>query len=1091
MAKKSEINSQLLAEAIAYCALDISGSALAEGEFERIIQRILKSSNYRFTQHFTLGATAAISLSDKKVAELKANLNKSTLLEVLTGNTLANLPETQVKAKGATHTPLNISKYITRNALRWWQKQNPKKKFPEVIGDMSVGVGSFLLALHQEGIGRDSRIIGVDSNLHSVLCCELLRISVGAKWEIYHLDSLLTFNGRRDLFSLESELGEIEFDLLIGNPPYVRSSNLPTSYVSELRDKFKYLDKGNFDLSVAFLEQAKSLLTPNGVFSYITSSKFADSKYGEAICNSISQEKRVLAIENFGDVQVFSGFTTYVLILTVANAKPAKRFHFTSFENHNLDQSLNTAKSVTLQTEISLSFPWTFTTDDFSEIRKKLTASSLPLVTDYFSGIFQGVRTGANEIFVVQDENLKGLEDELLIPFVSGREIKRQYLTEISNSLIFPYQIDEFRSPSLIGEEKLLKNYKNIYSRLLLHKNQLLERSLDNNAEWYGYSRSQSLSSFLKPKLFVKEMMPRAEFAYDAKGGIAFGSGYALDATFLKPGDLEMWTAVLNSPILEFSLRNIGTQLHSGWFRVLKHQLIKLRLPRLSDLDSLELKKLAQKLEKNPEGASAAQTINSINVVVGKSFGLSAIDIQKIHDFLSPIHAKSISSHKVLESEKDHSAKNYEPVKLEKYNSLHREKFEYQHLVTFRNSKKSPIHSWYPYTQGFDEELVKELIAEFGLRKSSIVLDPFGGVGTTGIACRKAGMKSILNDISPLVNWISKVKNSDLDTKRIMELIESGALKQGDTYPVKIELNPNLFANFFENAYSPEVLEKVLRNLAYFRDMGETQETKDFLRLMLIGRLESMSNIRKHGSHYRYINSETSVGLEKLNIPLFDSEGSVYEVLEDAVRSGLKDLDETKFLSPANATKSLLGDSKNLNVKAEQVDAVITSPPYLNRNNYIAQQKGELALLGFIQDSISYKELVRSTLISHVEGTLPKSSESVFPEINKIIENVALTEGNNPKIPYMIAGYFEDMNDIFLEMWRVCKPGAKLAFVVGNARWGGVVIPVDHLLMQQAENIGFRPEKIFVTRFKGNSPQQMRRFGRIPVRESIIIFSKP
>jgi site-specific DNA-methyltransferase (cytosine-N4-specific) len=273
--------------------------------------------------------------------------------------------------------------------------------------------------------------------------------------------------------------------------------------------------------------------------------------------------------------------------------------------------------------------------------------------------------------------------------------------------------------------------------------------------------------------------------------------------------------------------------------------------------------------------------------------------------------------------------------------------------------------------------------------------------------------------------------------------------------------------------------------------MSESQETKDFLRLMLIGRLESMSNIRKHGSHYRYMNSETSVGLDKLNIPLFDSEGSVYEVLEKAVISGLKDLLETKFLSPASATESMLGDSKNLNLREGQVDAVITSPPYLNRNNYIAQQKGELALLGFIQDAISYKELVKSTLISHVEGTLPKSSESAFPEINKIIENVALTEGNNPKIPYMIAGYFEDMNAIFLEMWRVCKSGAQLAFVVGNARWGGVVIPVDHLLMQQAEKIGFRPEKIFITRFKGNSPQQMRRFGRIPVRESIIIFSKP
>jgi len=1091
VAKTLEVNSKLLSEAVAYCALELSGTALSDGEFERNIQKIITTTNARFLFEMKAAAAYASKFSSAQLKEMQAKLNESSLLALITENTLENLPDVQVKAKGATHTPLQISRYITRNAIRWWKKQNPKTESPQIIGDLSVGVGSFLLALHLEGVGRDSRIIGMDSNLHSVLCCELLRISVGAKWEIYHGDSLITLNKDRDLFSEASELGDLEFDLLIGNPPYVRSSNLSTAYVAELRDKYECLEKGNFDLSVAFLEQAKSILRANGVFSYITSSKFADSKYGESICNSISKENRVLAIENFGDVQVFPGFTTYVLILTVANAKPAKRFHFTSFENHNLENSLDSAKSSTLQTDISLNFPWSFTTDDYLEIRKKLTSPNLPLVTEYFSGIFQGVRTGANEIFVVQEDDAKELESELLIPFVSGREIKRQYLTQISNSLVFPYQVDEFRSPSLINEKKLSKDYKKIYNRLLSHKSQLLERSLDNKAEWYGYSRSQSLSTFLKPKLFVKEMMPRAEFAYDAEGTIAFGSGYALDATFVQSVDLAMWTAVLNTPVLEFSLRNIGTQLHSGWFRVLKHQLIKLRLPRFSSQETVQLKKLVSKLEQDPEGESGTKALDSINNLVAKAFGLSEADVQKIYEFLSPIHAKSISPNKAQSFDSEQSSGIYEPIKIDKYNSLHREKFEFQHLVTFRNAKKSPIHSWYPYTQGFDEELVRELISEFGLGKSSVVLDPFGGVGTTGIACRKEGMKSILNDISPLVNWISRVKNSDINSQVIQELIDSGRMKQGDSYPDKIELNPDLFANFFENAYSPEVLDKVLRNLAFFRDLDVDQETKDFLRLMLIGRLESMSNIRKHGSHYRYMNSETSVGLEKLNIPLFDSHGSVYDVLEKAVRSGLKDLTETKFLSPANSIQSLLGDSKHLKVKPDSIDAVITSPPYLNRNNYIAQQKGELALLGFIEDAISYKDLVKSTLISHVEGTLPDSPTSKFPEINKIIENISLTEGNNPKIPYMIAGYFEDMNDIFLEMWRVCKPGAKLAFVVGNARWGGVVIPVDHLLMQQAENIGFYPEKILVTRFKGNSPQQMRRFGRIPVRESIIIFSKP
>ena len=524
---------------------------------------------------------------------------------------------------------------------------------------------------------------------------------------------------------------------------------------------------------------------------------------------------------------------------------------------------------------------------------------------------------------------------------------------------------------------------------------------------------------------------------------------------------------------------------------MLKHQLIRLRVPKFSQSQINKLRRLVRKFEIDPESKVGLQALDSINLLVAEAFGLTDKEVLMVKNFLRPIHDKSVSKSKIQQFPVEEIESNFEPVKLAKYNRLHLERFDLQHLVTFKNAKKKPIHSWYPYTQGFDEELVRRLIEDFNLEKGSTVLDPFAGVGTTGIACRKAGMKSVLNDISPLVHWVSSVKNSTLDVEKIESLLNSGVLKDAESYKKKIELNPDLFTNFFENAYSSAVLEKVLRILAFLRDIEDDQVSADFLRLMLIGRLESMSNIRKHGSHYRYLNNETSVGLEKLNIPVFDPQGSVSSVLEEAARKGLQDIKDTRFLLPGSSIQSFLGDSKNLNLSRSTIDAVITSPPYLNRNNYIAQQKGELSLLGFIRDASSYKQLVRSTLISHVEGTLPMTAESNFPEVNKIIKNIALTEGNNPKIPYMISGYFADMDEIFREMWRVCKSGAKLAFVVANARWGGVVIPVDHLLMQQIENIGFVPERILVTRYKGNSPQQMRRFGRIPVRESIVVFSKP
>jgi hypothetical protein len=125
-----------------------------------------------------------------------------------------------------------------------------------------------------------------------------------------------------------------------------------------------------------------------------------------------------------------------------------------------------------------------------------------------------------------------------------------------------------------------------------------------------------------------------------------------------------------------------------------------------------------------------------------------------------------------------------------------------------------------------------------------------------------------------------------------------------------------------------------------------------------------------------------------------------------------------------------------------------------------------------------------------VEANLDSVPKTSFPDVEKILKSLELTDNNNPKIPHMIAGYFEDMKSVLVELRRVVKPGGRVVFVVGNTRWGGVVVPVDHLLAKIAEENGFRPEKILVTRFKGNSPQQMARYGKIPVRESIVILSR-
>lgn len=92
----------------------------------------------------------------------------------------------------------------------------------------------------------------------------------------------------------------------------------------------------------------------------------------------------------------------------------------------------------------------------------------------------------------------------------------------------------------------------------------------------------------------------------------------------------------------------------------------------------------------------------------------------------------------------------------------------------------------------------------------------------------------------------------------------------------------------------------------------------------------------------------------------------------------------------------------------------------------------------------------------------------------------------------MVDGYFKELVFVFFELFRVCKPGSKVVFVNDNVRFGGEVIPVDYLSTQFAEQIGFVPTKIYtIKQKKGNSSQQMKKYGVVPLRKSITIWEKP
>jgi tRNA G10 N-methylase Trm11 len=185
-----------------------------------------------------------------------------------------------------------------------------------------------------------------------------------------------------------------------------------------------------------------------------------------------------------------------------------------------------------------------------------------------------------------------------------------------------------------------------------------------------------------------------------------------------------------------------------------------------------------------------------------------------------------------------------------------------------------------------------------------------------------------------------------------------------------------------------------------------------------------------------------------------------------------------------------IGDARKLPTK-QKFDAVITSPPYPNRHDYTRIYALEMAF-DFVSTNEELKDIRYQTIRSHVEARRKYDAVGYGKPaiLGNMIEEIRRNGTNNPQVTSMIEGYFEDMYLVLSEISRCLKNKGRVALVVSNVRFAGVNIPVDELLAEIGTQVGMAPKEILVTRYRGNSSQQMGRYKRQPSRESIIIWEK-
>jgi hypothetical protein len=392
------------------------------------------------------------------------------------------------------------------------------------------------------------------------------------------------------------DFSKLRFDVIIGNPPYMKSEDMKKITPLELP-----LYKANyttaykqFDKYFLFLEKGMKLLNDEGILGYIVPSKFTKVGAAKNLREELSTKGYLHSIVSFGANQVFEDKTTYTSILILKNSvqkdfiytevKSLSEWKIRDFHRINFDR----IEIKSLSSDLWFLIP----------PHLKNTYNSLSNQSDTLENIVgkkninNGIQTSANDVFVIKPlkvdstyihfkkkgNNFK-IEKAVTRPYYEtvrkkGEEKLNTYRSLIPNSfVIYPYKLNTGKV-EFIEEKKFKKEYPLAYKYLLANKTRLAERDVKpipkTANEWYRYGRSQYLSlGDIKEKIIIGVMSSGEKYPIDkyktlhtAGGTAGYCSIYMPDKS---PYSIYYIQAILNSRYIEWIIHLRGEVFRGGY----------------------------------------------------------------------------------------------------------------------------------------------------------------------------------------------------------------------------------------------------------------------------------------------------------------------------------------------------------------------------------------------------------------------------------------------------------------------------------------------------------------------------------------------
>lgn len=408
------------------------------------------------------------------------------------------------------------------------------------------------------------------------------------------------------------------------------------------------------------------------------------------------------------------------------------------------------------------------------------------------------------------------------------------------------------------------------------------------------------------------------------------------------------------------------------------------------------------------------------------------------------------------------------------------------------DSQDRAFHEWYRFVLSFPPHLVRTYLDDFGLTEGDAILDPFCGTGTTLVEAKRRGLHAVGIEGNPIAHFASSVKTdwaiNPEGLERTGQQVAEDALnklrEQGidDVLPLRGRtdgiqmrtLSREASRLLIKGSISPLPLHKTLVLLDCLRERARCAGYRHAVLALAKALVCSIGNLR--------FGPEVGVGKQKDDHPVVAAWLSEVQRMAEDLRLVRGAPHPSSHVHP--------GDAREVSrlVAPRSISAVITSPPYPNEKDYTRTTRLESVILGFIKDGAELRALKKSLVRSNTRGVYRSDGDhewvaqcEMVQRLAKAIERrrvqLGKTSGFEKLYGTVTRLYFGGMARHLADLRAVLKPGARLAYVVGDqASYLRVMIRTGKLIAEIAQSLGYELIRIdlFRTRFATATREELR-----------------